>query len=375
MAQKPTTWAKNPERLARLMGLPMTRGKKKRASLELVKQWMADPTFPKKTRHGYKLEEVRKWRVAQAKNGASDLPATDKPAEGDFFESDAEGWERTLDQWEEKLNHPEKWLKSPIQQWQLKKLEKYRPKLFGQRDAGPDSPAAAEAAREDARPTMMIPDRIARQSDLASFLHEYFRGRLAMKIDATTLDQWRHRLRLEPLFIDLDGTGLKWVKPPKFPEKTAAGNYWDTHECIEWVERWIIPAKGLKDGKSDLPGMGGIDFTSAKEEHELWKMQRERDIADGQFKSVALFNQVTDRLGLAINQSLTAHMEKNPEKQLIERLKGIVPIGNLENFLPQIEAAFREVCRASADALRNAIGEALTGGKVEPTASSAGGPL
>ena len=42
---------------ARACGLPVTPKKKKR-SLALVAAWLADAAFPKKTRHGYLIQQI-----------------------------------------------------------------------------------------------------------------------------------------------------------------------------------------------------------------------------------------------------------------------------------------------------------------------------
>lgn len=402
MAQKkPTTYARNAEQIARAMGLPLTRGKKKLASLATVAQWVKEPTFPKKTPKGWLVMEVRKWvHSGKAAARTPNLPPSDKPAGDDELfiteEVATEAYKQKLEKDRRIFLGLDKSL-FPLRVDDIKRLERHGlipkipkggepPQANGQ--LSPESRATGEIPEsalsqgtattgEAVTPAVqVIPDRIGKQSQLAAFLHGYFRDRIKINIRPQTLDQWGDGLGLRPVFIN-----GQTVKPPKFPNKEkGGGNFYDTHECIEWVENYIVPVHGRRQGAgadSELPGIDAIDFDDAKREHELWKMKQERDIASGALKPVAEVNASVDLLGINTNRAITEFAEKIPMKSLADRLKGIFSgIQNaewqaqLEGLWPQVELMIGEECRGMADRLRAAVCEAVSGSKLkeEPVA-------
>lgn len=228
------------------------------------------------------------------------------------------------------------------------------------RNKKPDAKPRAKRAtsrprRRTKRRPSDVPNRITRQSDLARFLHARFRDRIKLAINPPTLDDWRAGLRLKPVF----GKGGVPIKPPTFPNKDKSGIGWDVAECIAWVEKWIVPAHERKAG--DAPPGEYVDFATTKQSYELRRMKREEDIADGNWRDVAVVNQGLDKLGLDINQAITDHEEGEALSALVARAREIAGITPAQ--LEQIALAAREVTRASADALRESIVRALLGAK------------
>ena len=109
---------------------------------------------------------------------------------------------------------------------------------------------------------MAIPNRITRQSALAQFLHNYFRGQLAgIEIKSQTLNDWRNGERLKWTMVEGNRT---WPVP--FPGRDKSGIGWDPRECIAWIKKWIVPHHTAPGpGGGDMLGNEDIDYRDNNE--------------------------------------------------------------------------------------------------------------
>lgn len=367
MSKPEATWLRNKAEIAKACGLKYyVQPKKRLANLATVSGWLLHPEFPEKEQKGWLRSKVVAWHSRQVKkegagkiqNPKSKIQKPDTtaapPAAKDelpFLESETQEQRMTrlLDLFEEKFFNPEKYPLDKITVWQVNFLKQHRPHLFTKET--PEEPQTSDSRLQTSdsqagdspeHPVVKVPPRIGSQKDLAVFLQDYFRNRLKLTINPQTIDDWRGGQRLKPVFIE-----GKWTKPPKFPEKMGSG-FWDTHECIEWVESWIVPVHSVgAGGTGELPGVA-VDFDSAKQEHELWKMRREREIADGEYKSVKLFNGHLDRLGEMVNGSFNT-MERELTRALHAALAGL---GLAEASTRAMQDTATGAVRSSMDAMR-----------------------
>lgn len=281
-----------------------------------------------------------------------------------------------------RLDYLEDWYFRPhayetkISQWEVKELRTHRPYLWkddaeeagvegGNGSVSPEGSTAELGRRGSDRPTvaMMIPAQISKASDLAQFLHDYFKERISIAITQSLLSNWRKGVSAGEVLVD-----GKLVKPPPFPNKNQHGNRWVTQDCIDWVEHWIVPQKGVGGSKLGVGGTGAaIDFDVQKKEHEVWKMKREREIADGKFKSVEVFNQHVTAFGLAVNRALNEG-EKVMKKAILSELSKVQgPKANVENSAAVIDAPLQQMiedavakgARAAIDDLRECVARAV----------------
>lgn len=201
--------------------------------------------------------------------------------------------------------------------------------------------------------SITIPNRLGSQSHVAGFLHQYFGHRISITIDTRLISNWRRGERLKAIFVE-----GKLVRPPPFPNKNKSGFFWDVHECIEWVEKWIVPAYPRTPGEAPPEPSDEIngDYHAQKQSHELWKMRRERQIADGEFKSAEEFRRDLILIGQAINNALGESCEVTLSASIEAAINAIAPT---EIWKAKLFQAVQSGCRSAADLLRDKIRKAL----------------
>jgi hypothetical protein len=190
-----------------------------------------------------------------------------------------------------------------------------------------------------------VPTRIGSQRELAAFLHSYFRTKIVIVITDTTIASWRKGERLRSVLVD-----GKWVRPPPFPNKNGVGSFWKVHECIEWVEKWIVPVHAASTEQNGMPLDDQKDLETIEREHKIWKLGRERQIAEGEYKSAEGFRQdliaIGQKINAAINESCEVILKSTMEKAL-------------DNPDDAMKLKILEAAKAAADALREKIKQAL----------------
>lgn len=274
MPKKESTFCRSAEEIAAALGItvPKQRNRATRI-LNEIRQWMRGENlpagrgaFPAKGKNGYWVRaEITAWERGQFKVKSSKLKKPDKgesssakasadrpstinhqpstpelpeaaaPAEGELFDHD-EGLalEKLLDQWEDKLKDPDKWLEAPIQRWQLEKLEKHRPHLFGGGTA-----TASENITGGVR-------------GVANYIRNNYPG---VVVDHMTVQRWKEGSYLPP--------GCK----ENFPGQDAGGRY-KRAEVDAWVVRYLAaPAKG-----QDL----GLNLHELQQRAEVERLQYEK---------------------------------------------------------------------------------------------------
>lgn len=381
MEKKTTTFARNPQQLARAILIDARKGTKEegkvpkaRAINKLVPEilkWIAMPGFPKKTPKGYVIAQVRTWvegRKSRVEGGTPNLTQADKPAEGDdLFESDSAGWERTLDLWQDKLNHPEKWLALPLQNWQLKKLERYRPQLFGNspvvaQEPANKSPTGAGTPNLEAGGVMIENDLCDNFQDIANRMDQYYRNAdgsslLQHEISGKTISDWKNKRRLN--------------NKPGPPGKVNS-RQWSAGQWISWFHKhfwleWKLP----ETGTGQMEAFGEADLRKmqlAEDFKKLEDAQRERDIRDGRYKSVELVNRSVIVLGATLNRHLSEHAEKGLTSAILPKLKQMMEDGGLKMadgssdlsaIYNSLSATVLEEVRRAVDALRDGLAQTL----------------
>lgn len=190
-------------------------------------------------------------------------------------------------------------------------LKKLRAAGFIKGETSNDQPTAAAPETGNGA----VPVYIAGQAALARFLQLHFRERIVITINAQTLQDWREGKRLEPLLLD-----GKFVHPPPFPNKNESGNRWVVRECIDWVERWIVPVKKPKsDGNGLIPYQ---DYDEEVRQYNLRKMRREEAIEEGAYISFELAVRVAGGVVEKLWQATRSRIEKFFLSQLMEQWRG-----------------------------------------------------
>lgn len=251
-----------------------------------------------------------------------------------------------LDLLQDMYLHPEHYERN-ITQWEVKELKQYRPHLWNGGEQ--KSIGNAAVAENVVAAGMVIPKSISSAADLARFLHNYFKDRISLTIDQTRICQWRKGLMLGQVVVD-----GKLVKPPSFPNKNESGNRWTTQTVIDWMEKWIVPQKRV-----DGHGMGvAADFDRIKQEHAIWQMQREKDVANGRFKSVEIFEKRATIIGAAINNAIS---EAEAEIKISLAKKILTFCGTIEQgALSLIDAEIVSAVNEEFDRLRGSVRKAIT---------------
>lgn len=145
-----------------------------------------------------------------------------------------------------------------------------------------------------------VPNRFNRQSDLARFLQERFRSQISITISKQTLNDWRAGERLPEVVKD-----GKVAKAPPFPGKDA-NDFFPGRECVKWVEDWVVPKYG-SSGNGQINGHQ--DILSLRQNHEIWKMERERAKEDGSYKPVEEFLKWIDRVRETLKTAVLSELE------------------------------------------------------------------
>ena len=435
--KKEQTYVRNTEQLARAFGLPLS-PRKRKASLTTARQWTETAGFPAKTPKGWVIEQVRAFLAKSDPVGRVPSPgagSTSNQSDLPVSPAAAAPTKALLDLWEDMMRNPTRH-EDKIQKWQLEWLKKDRPNLFStvtataQPDTAPpasllpgptipprpwqvalppgEGKVASGAATEGEssnpqsairnpqsegtadNPVMVIPKTLGTQADLARFLHEYFKRKISITISPQTIQHWREGTRLRSVYITgeaPDNSAIRnpqsamgrWVRPPPFPAKNASSGFqWDVHECIEWVEKWIVPVHGGSATGQLGEFEAAVDFDTARQEHDLWKMRRERAIADGTYKSVETFQRDCLAIGQTINAAIAHAAEVILQTELEKAIDGLFEDQRLEspgdgnseqsairNPQSAIEMkwhfldAVRSGCRKAADELRKMITAAL----------------
>ena len=285
-------------------------------------------------RIGEKERDVALERQAQVAEGRGSRVEGGQGPESE--PSNAEKLAQRLDRLEDMYFRPFAY-ETKIAQWEVKELKQHRPWLWKEGEV-PSSKFQVPNANS------AMPGSISSNREMADFLHEYFRERITISITKERIGKWLKGREVGFVFID----GVK-TKVPNFPKPDLNGRRWTPQIAIDWVERWLVPqfavGIGLPEG-----GTGAVaDFDRAKQEHELWKMRREKDVADGKFKSVDVFNNHVICLGAAVNRALN-DSEKELEKAMLERVQS--PTANVQS---ELQEAIRGAVRKAMDALREAV--------------------
>ena len=264
-----------PAAVADAIGLRLyaKRRKEYAGQIDMVRKLSALADFPKPEKVGVGAlakmllrSDVVSWaskrlKLTKDRRGFSiietgDLPPQDNSANGQLFDAEP-NFEKSLDLWQDKLVNPDKWLASPIQSWQMKRLQEYRPYLFKLSDK--DSAADGEV--------------FPKYSTLAR-LPSFYKKR------------WpEHNLRLSRQQINhwQRGVGIPSSAPFHPQGHDSAGRYL-LAECFEWFEKWILPKYRLPR-TPELPGVPETepDLMVLKEREEReqiefnrWERERER---------------------------------------------------------------------------------------------------
>lgn len=248
------------------------------------------PPFPAKAPNGmWVRKDVEKWNGERIKNeklkvkngkgngnagdgspsggklrqvaALQELPAQDAPADGELFPDGGGGFEKLLDQWQEKMQNPDNWLESPIQKWQLEQLRQKRPWLFGggeayRGDRSPDGESGdgSPHSRDDGGAEIY-----GGQQGVANWLNLNFQGRINTEsgfVNAMAISRWLQMQNLP--------SGCK----TGFPPPHGSGRFYKA-QVRAWAERWIVRA-GLAQS---LPGP--IAMVDAGEQLKAIQLKRE----------------------------------------------------------------------------------------------------
>lgn len=291
--KKTTTYARNPEQMARALGLNLSPRKRKK-SLQMVGELLGETGFPKKTGKGWVVAEVLKWIDAAGGGSGKWRVTSDKPGknssrithhsslagdggkgkeEGGPSASDsdaasgkdgqlksvarsegvredadlfgkltgaelAEARERRLDYLQDIWIHPGQ-RRTPsggaflrLDKGERDELRGGRPWLF--ESVGGEHPTTnvqQPTSSGMAEGKMKIGElpKAESQKMLALYLAEFFAGRVTCDIDEQRISNWKQK---------------KWAgevpgNTPKPPEKM--GNRFDTNAWAVWFEKYILP--------------------------------------------------------------------------------------------------------------------------------------
>lgn len=335
MAQKPTTYAKNAEQLARAFGFNLS-SRKRKAALATVAGWINDKTFPKKSAKGWVVGEVREWQTKQM-----ELKAVDKPAgDGELFLSD----EMKVDAYRKKL---QKHLRIHLG-LEPGTLKKYQIEELEANNLIPDMPSGKSGKVPEAFPagagTGEENDLCDTLNDIATRMAAHYSNadgssKVRYLIDGKAISDWKEGRRLNN-------------KPG--PPGKCNSRQWSAKQWIEWFDKHFwLEWKKAEPGTGQAEAFGDADLREMQRLEEFKKLednQRERDIRDGKYKSVEVVNRNVVVLGATLNRHLTDHAEK-----------GLVD-GVLAGFTTQISDPKWGMTRENAEGLYQVLAELVRNG-------------
>src|SRR6185369_81627 len=312
------------EQCAGALGYPIPKQRNRKAALlKQVREWSENsglpkgcPPWPVKGKNGYWVRKqvvaLARWlgqgkvesgkRKAESGNGKHPTssgsvasPATIRPlpqpeldgtaggtrgstAEGELFAGLESGFEATLDQWEDKLKFPDKWVQAPIQLWQLKLLQKHRPHLFQAEEADGTAGTHGSTGPEDG---INLGGGVR---GVANYINRNY--------------PWVpcHHMRVQR-WITSDELPSGCREP--FPASYDGAGRWRKAQVDAWVVRYFPrPAQGQELA---------VNIDSYREQmerrrldHEEWVRQQERAAADKNYVRVDVLLDYAGELGRAV---------------------------------------------------------------------------
>lgn len=338
-ADKPaSTWVKDAEGIAKAWGLKLYEQRKMMVKqLDAVRAAIKVDGFPVKVKgKGYDraavmafaMERVevhqsqRKFVVVEkaARSGvwglgsgaertaqraiptSGELPPQDEPPSGELFENT--GFEATLDLWQDKLNFPIKWQEAPLQNWQMKHLQKHRPHLFEKDDAGAVISSAESENIEGG------------YRGVAGWIRNNYQGRLSRLPNHTDIVNWSR------------GEYLPAGCRENFPASEANNSRYKTAHVVAWVEKYIIKAE---TGQA-LP-LTGLDDRQRKEKADAdmaeMAADAERKRTSGLYVLTATAARTGTAIGIALRTLTREALEREIPKRFGERLgSGVWGLGD-----------------------------------------------
>ena len=317
----PPTWVKDADGIAKAWGMKLYEQRKMMVKqLDAVRAAIKDAGFPVKVKgKGYDraavmafaMERVemhqsqRKFVLSLESKALSqkaatqdarpktqdprrDLPEQDEPANGELFENT--GFEATLDLWQDKLNFPMKWQESPLQNWQMKHLQKHRPHLFEKDDAGAVISSAESENIEGG------------YRGVAGWIRNNYQGRLSRLPNHTDIVNWSR------------GEYLPAGCRENFPASEANNSRYKTALVVAWVEKYIIKAE---TGQA-LP-LTGLDDRQRKEKADADLAEMAAEAQRKKLSGLYVLTETAERTGTAIGIALRTLTREALERALPKR--------------------------------------------------------
>jgi len=324
----PPTYVKDAEGIAKAWGLKLydpSRWKMLVKQLDAVRAAMKAPGFPPKIKSkGYERAAIMAFameRVEVHKNlrefvvhenriatdtpsaprrqpAAGDLPEQSDPAGQDLFDA-PESFEASLLLWKDKVVNPEKWLMSPIQQWQLKEVKKRWPELFefptnasGTTDAGVNIEGGLRG--------------------VANWIRNNYSGRLSRLPSHTDISNWTK------------GEYLPHGCRENFPASDANNSRYKTHAVTAWVEKYLVKA----DSAQALP-MSVLDDRQRKEKADAdmaeMAAEAQRKKLSGMYVLTETAERTATAIGIAVRTLTREALERALPKRFGDKLAARFP--------------------------------------------------
>jgi hypothetical protein len=341
-AKPPTQHVRDADGIGKAWGVEFYAQRKQRMTqLEAIRKAMAESDFPAKIKgKGWMRADVVAWAmgrvelddksrsfkmVEQAKvadaarptldvgRETKDMPPSDKPAEGELFENS--GFEATLDLWQDKLNFPIKWQEAPLQNWQMKLLQKHRSQLF-ERDDGVQISAADSVNIEGG------------YRGVAGWIRNNYQGKLAKIPNHTDIVNWSR------------GQYLPHGCRENFPASEASNSRYKTDSVVAWVEKYIVS----HESGQVLP-ITGLDDRQRKEKADADMAEMAADAERKRTSGLYVLTATAQRTGAAIGIALRTLTREAMERELVKRVGQKMEDGRWK-MDGEMLAAFKEMLLA-----------------------------